>query len=459
MVSERKRAANRRNAQKSTGPKTEAGKNKVKFNALTHGLTARTIVLPHEDADAYQKRLDDWLLDMNPRTGQETYLVDRLVRISWQLDRADFHERARLTGKIERMREQRGRDRSVPDLLNRLLSIPQDRSIFRLPSKDDPPPREDAADLLSRLQSTAEGCQALLDEWEGLRSFLIRQKAEPAPLLPDQNLVGCCRVVRLLGKRDPEAKIMATIDRRFDALLQIQSLAFDETARKILTCRFEDEDQNGAPRQEEPQLPMPDPDLVKRLNEQLWSLVDENYRKLQKLMASCEAKEAVEDVSDEEAAFDDSPEGERLHRYQTHWARMFQRTLDEIHRLHDRPADEADAAEPERESAVGSGQGTVNPAEAGAAAETAPCPGAATPPCRTVAAETVADQKPQPAPAAASVAKNSPKQSHREIKSLCRSRCYDRREHRRPAALATLGRLLDAASAPTVQPFRAAPLP
>ena len=60
MTSERKIEANRRNAQRSTGPKTEEGKDKVRLNALKHGLCAETIVLPHEDADAYQQRLDDW---------------------------------------------------------------------------------------------------------------------------------------------------------------------------------------------------------------------------------------------------------------------------------------------------------------------------------------------------------------------------------------------------------------
>ena len=39
-------AANRRNAQKSTGPRTTAGKAKTRLNPLKHGLTAETIVLP-----------------------------------------------------------------------------------------------------------------------------------------------------------------------------------------------------------------------------------------------------------------------------------------------------------------------------------------------------------------------------------------------------------------------------
>jgi hypothetical protein len=40
MISERKLAANRRNAKKSCGPRTAAGKHKVSRNALRHGLAA-----------------------------------------------------------------------------------------------------------------------------------------------------------------------------------------------------------------------------------------------------------------------------------------------------------------------------------------------------------------------------------------------------------------------------------
>ena len=59
MTSQRKIEANLRNATRSTGPRTEAGKKKVRLNAVKHGLTATTVVvLPHEDAEAYQKRVD-----------------------------------------------------------------------------------------------------------------------------------------------------------------------------------------------------------------------------------------------------------------------------------------------------------------------------------------------------------------------------------------------------------------
>jgi hypothetical protein len=47
--------ANRRNAQQSTGPRSEAGKRTSSLNALRHGLTSRMVVLPTEDLAAYQR--------------------------------------------------------------------------------------------------------------------------------------------------------------------------------------------------------------------------------------------------------------------------------------------------------------------------------------------------------------------------------------------------------------------
>src|SRR4051794_10965429 len=123
MVSQRKIDANRRNAKRSTGPRTEEGKDRVKLNALKHGLTARTVVLPHEDEEAYQRRREAWSKDLNPGGEVAAYLVERAVRISWQLDRADFHERARLARRILRGpgNRKRGQECAVEELIGRLL--------------------------------------------------------------------------------------------------------------------------------------------------------------------------------------------------------------------------------------------------------------------------------------------------------------------------------------------------
>ena len=79
---------NRRNSRKSTGPSAE-GKARSRFNAVKHGCRAKLPILPGEDAQVYQDRLDAWTVKFNPRDPVEAYLVERPVNASWQLDRAD----------------------------------------------------------------------------------------------------------------------------------------------------------------------------------------------------------------------------------------------------------------------------------------------------------------------------------------------------------------------------------
>src|SRR3954463_504552 len=51
---------NRNNAQKSTGPRSEAGKRSASLNSYKHGLCARTLALPTEDAALLQEKLAWW---------------------------------------------------------------------------------------------------------------------------------------------------------------------------------------------------------------------------------------------------------------------------------------------------------------------------------------------------------------------------------------------------------------
>ena len=55
MASQRQIAANRLNAQAYTGPRTAEGKAASSGNALTHGLTARTVLLAGEDPEEYRR--------------------------------------------------------------------------------------------------------------------------------------------------------------------------------------------------------------------------------------------------------------------------------------------------------------------------------------------------------------------------------------------------------------------
>ena len=85
-------AINRANAQRSTGPRTDAGKQRSKLNALRHGLTGHTIVLPTEDHPAYQRHSQAFLDEYRPKGATEIQLVQSLLDTSWQLNRASAVE-------------------------------------------------------------------------------------------------------------------------------------------------------------------------------------------------------------------------------------------------------------------------------------------------------------------------------------------------------------------------------
>src|SRR5262245_26202909 len=96
VVSIKKRAANRRNAQRSTGPKSDEGKNAVKWNALKHGLLAKATVLPQEARAEYERLLAGLVEDYQPVGTLEAILVEDIAAICWRRRRAVRAEAAKI---------------------------------------------------------------------------------------------------------------------------------------------------------------------------------------------------------------------------------------------------------------------------------------------------------------------------------------------------------------------------
>src|SRR5262245_28755453 len=80
--------ANRLNALKSTGPRTEEGKRRSRCNAIRHGLTAETVIIGLEDAEDYESFEAAIIADYDPTTAVERELVLRLASVLWRLRRA-----------------------------------------------------------------------------------------------------------------------------------------------------------------------------------------------------------------------------------------------------------------------------------------------------------------------------------------------------------------------------------
>jgi hypothetical protein len=85
--SERRLAANRANAQLSTGPTTSEGKAVSSLNAVKTGLTGRTVLLPIEDADAYEAHMARYQEEFQPVGEREKTLVQNLADTQWRLNR------------------------------------------------------------------------------------------------------------------------------------------------------------------------------------------------------------------------------------------------------------------------------------------------------------------------------------------------------------------------------------
>ena len=88
MTSLKQIEANRRNALKSTGPRSEEGKQRASRNALRHGLTAETVIDSFEDAEDYKLFEEAIAAEYDAESAVERELVLRLASLLWRLRRA-----------------------------------------------------------------------------------------------------------------------------------------------------------------------------------------------------------------------------------------------------------------------------------------------------------------------------------------------------------------------------------
>ncbi len=94
MTSAKQTAANRANAKKSTGPKTEGGKAIAKLNAVKHGGLSPLPVLPEvEMPDEWEAHLAGTRASLNPVGHLETVLAERVALILWRMNHVARFER------------------------------------------------------------------------------------------------------------------------------------------------------------------------------------------------------------------------------------------------------------------------------------------------------------------------------------------------------------------------------
>jgi len=145
--SDRRLAANRENARKSTGPRTPEGKDRSRRNALKHGLLARTILLneadPHENPADFDHLLAALHRDLAPADSLQAILVERIAACTWRFRRAYRYE----AQAIENAR--RDQRRPISRALDEIAGHPE-------PPPDDVLPHVNSVNKLVRYENMIE---------------------------------------------------------------------------------------------------------------------------------------------------------------------------------------------------------------------------------------------------------------------------------------------------------------
>src|SRR5271157_2755020 len=321
--------ANRHNAQKSSGPKTEKGKARVRCNALKHGMTAVTTMpgLTHEDPDQLREKTLLLINDLQPSNEAELDQVCQAARLTLAIERADRFEMAHMNQRIREAARERVQEvnprllEEIQELGRRLLYISAAEEV-KFPRQ--PPWSDDPRLLVVKLEASAEGCRWLLARWAEFRILLDRGARWDTPAL--------LRFIRLQGKQVAESV--------YDPVLNVIFVAWDVLVPKFAAEEWENfreerfrTDPSFNHRQCWREI-VARPSNAAEAREVLDTIIEDHVENLKELLARNEAIEAVADPDwADRAALDLSPGFERLRRYQSAKTRELQRTLDALRKL------------------------------------------------------------------------------------------------------------------------------
>ncbi len=105
MASAKQVAANRRNASLPRGPLSAAASAAVRENAVKHGLTAKHVVLQHEDDADYHELHASIVMEYQPRTPQEHRFADQIAQNYWRLLRCRRVETATFENRLGTLKD------------------------------------------------------------------------------------------------------------------------------------------------------------------------------------------------------------------------------------------------------------------------------------------------------------------------------------------------------------------
>jgi hypothetical protein len=356
MTSAYKVASNRRNARQSTGPRTAGGKERVRLNALRHGLSSQTAVLPDEEAEAFAQHRDGLLASLKPRDDVELKLAETFVFATWKRERCVRAENGMIARRMERaeLEESLKEHHEVISLGRRLFWDRRDdarlyphsltafvdgQNTSRAKAPDDP---NDPEHILIDLESTLTGCRWLLARWAELKDHLSPGLSWDAP---DK-----LKAVRLLGKQPLDAADDPVVCLIFVAS-HVADARFDNPFYELeqeFECPSFDRQQFMKRLKERPWRalrPRDEADARHKLAE----LVDKSTARLEKILSAHEKRAArFAGKTASRLAFDPSDEAERLRRHERACVRDMFRSLGQLAKLRQGELlDDGDACQPD----------------------------------------------------------------------------------------------------------------
>ncbi len=115
MATDKQIAANRRNAQKATGPKSAEGKFKSSLNALRLGLYSHTFVIKAEDEQVFQNFSAVFIDEFKPQTPSELELLEQLIITAWCRRRLAGLINQRINNAIDNVSAQSVQTETAPE--------------------------------------------------------------------------------------------------------------------------------------------------------------------------------------------------------------------------------------------------------------------------------------------------------------------------------------------------------
>jgi hypothetical protein len=165
MATARQIEANRRNAQKSTGPRTEDGKARTRWNAIQHGMASAN-VLPHENEAGFEELRDAFAESWQPANPQEFALVEQIAQGYWRIQRNRRLETAMFDAQIKTVKHKHEQSQKPApnddEVIVVAMSLKDNERCFRLMDRYDT--RAESAyyramDRLRRLQADRKKCE------------------------------------------------------------------------------------------------------------------------------------------------------------------------------------------------------------------------------------------------------------------------------------------------------------